>query len=61
MTPIMPDEISGELPKIVDNNVDNNYGDVLQLRQHAIKTRTRATRAAGDAPEATIDRAGDWS
>jgi gag-polypeptide of LTR copia-type len=23
----MPDEISGELPKIVDDNIDNNYGE----------------------------------
>jgi hypothetical protein len=42
--------------------VDHHWTvDALQLWQHAIKARTRATRAAGDMPEATIDRAGDRS
>ena len=38
-----------------------NAVDALQLRQHAIKVRVRATCAAGDVPEATIDRAGGRS
>ena len=35
--------------------------DALQLQQHAIKVCARVTRVAGDAPEVTIDRAGDQS
>jgi hypothetical protein len=35
--------------------------DALQLRQHAIKAHACATHTAGDAPEATIDRAGGRS